>query len=98
MKQWRVFITPTAEKLAKNLEPKAKHFILNEFPDIVRKNPLAGDKLSGPLSWLRSFHFSSEGKPYRIAYSVNLEESEIVVHYMGYRGKFYEKLRRHFGR
>ena len=32
MKQWRVFITPTAEKLIKTLPPRARYFTLNESP------------------------------------------------------------------
>ena len=98
MKQWRVFVTPTAEKLTKTLPFRARDFILKEFPGLVKKNPFAGSQLSGPLSRFRSFHFSSEGKPYRIAYSIDQNVSEIIVHYVGYRGNFYERLRRYVGR
>ena len=93
MKNWRVFITPAAERSAKKLPKEVCRFVLEEFPRIVRNNPFIGDQLSGPLDWLRSFHFLSRMGPYRIAYSLDSKTTKIVIHYAGYRGGFYEKLR-----
>ena len=53
-----------------------------------------GILLSPPLEWLRSFHFSFEGKPYRIAYSLDFKARKIYIHYADYRGGFYERLKR----
>lgn len=94
MKGWRVFITSAAEKAVKRLPLEVQNFVLIEFPEIIRKNPFAGERLSGPLNWLRSFHFSINSKPYRIAYSVDSKTSKIFIHYAGHRGSFYERLRR----
>lgn len=94
MKNWRVFITPIAEHSAKKLTKEVRQFVLEEFPKLVKNNPFIGDQLSGPLNWLRSFHFSIEGKPYRVVYGLDIKTSRIVIHYAGYRGGFYEKLRR----
>ena len=94
MRKWRVFITPAAERVVKKLPYDANVFVLKEFPRLLKENPFIGEQLSGPLSWLRSFHFSVNGKPYRSAYEVKEKESRVIIHYAGYRGGFYERLRR----
>ncbi len=94
MTDWRVFITPAAERAARKLPSPARTFILEEFPHRVAADPLIGEPLTAPLAWLRSFHFSSESKPYRIAYAIESSRSRIVIHYAGYRGGFYERLRK----
>ena len=88
-------MTPAAERTIKKLPKNGSVFVLEEFPMIAKANPFIGQQLSGSLSWLRSFHFAVEGKPYRIAYSVNQKREEIIIHYAGYRGGFYERLRKH---
>lgn len=93
MKNWRVFITPAAERSAKKLPKEISRFVLEEFPNLVGRNPFVGDQLSGPLDWLRSFHFSSRMGPYRIAYSLDSKTNKIIIHYAGYRSGFYEKLK-----
>lgn len=94
MQKWRVFITPAAERVVKKLPQEARHFVLEEFSTLVKKNPFIGEQLSGPLSWLRSFHFSVKGKPYRVAYEIKERELRAIIHYADYRGGFYERLRR----
>lgn len=94
MKTWRVFITPAAERVAKKLPPKVQNFIFYGFPDQVRMDPLIGQQLSGPLDWLRSFHFSMDGQPYRIAYGIEPKIRKVTIHYADYRNHFYERLRR----
>ena len=96
MRRWRVFITPAAERVAKKLPRQVQNFISEEFPKLVKDNPLIGGELSGPLVWLRSFHFSVDSRPYRIVYELKEKDSKIVIHYAGYRGGFYERLRRLF--
>ena len=91
---WRVFITPAAERIIKKLPKEAAIFILEEFPSLIKKDVLAGSPLSGPLSQLRSFHFSIAGKPYRIAYETDTKNKKVIIHYAGYRGDLYERLRR----
>lgn len=94
MADWRVFITSAAERAARELPVVAHTFVLEAFPRQVAADPMIGEPLTGPLVWLRSFHFTSEGKPYRIAYAAESAESRIVIHYAGYRGGFYERLRK----
>lgn len=98
MNGWRVLITPSAERAIRKLPKKCGEFVFEAFPKVAKENPLAGQQLSGPLSWLRSFHFSVEGKPYRVAYSLDSRKREIIIHYGGYRGGFYERLRKHLQR
>lgn len=69
-----------------------------EFPRIVREDPFVGEPLTGPLAWLRSFHFSIGGQPYRIAYSVDGPTAKILIHFVGHRSAFYERLRKKLGR
>jgi len=94
MKKWRVFITPAAERAVKRLPQKVRDFVLNDFLTQVKENPFIGGQLSGPLSWLRSFHFSIGGRPHRIAYELKRKELKAIIHYVDYRGGFYERLLR----
>ncbi|KKW17010.1 MAG: hypothetical protein UY56_C0005G0035 [Parcubacteria group bacterium GW2011_GWA1_50_14] len=95
MKDWRVFITPAAERALKKLPQEVRQFVLEGFSEKIRANPFLGDQLSGPLAWLRSFHFSSKGKPYRVVYNVESETSRVIIYYAGHRAEFYERLRKH---
>ena len=97
MTRWRVFITPAAERALKGLPRDVEHFILGEFAGIIRRNPFAGTQLSGPLAWLHSFHFTIGGQPYRVAYSIDRTASKILVHFVGHRSGFYERVRKRLG-
>jgi mRNA-degrading endonuclease RelE of RelBE toxin-antitoxin system len=57
---------------------------------------LAGNKLSGPLYSLYSFHFKSDNVNYRIAYTIDRGKHEVVIHLADTRENFYQKLRRLF--
>lgn len=94
---WRVFITPAAERALKKLPNSVRYFVENKVPSLLKLNPFVGDQLSGPLSWLRSFHFAVSGKPYRVAYSVDAKSRKVIIHFVGYRGGFYERIRRLLG-
>src|SRR3989344_1916033 len=97
MTHWRVFVTPTGDRSSHKLPVKVKSFVLDEFPSQVSGNPLIGEPLHGPLSWLRSFHFTISGTPYRIAYEIDAKNQYIRIHYAGYRGDFYKRLHRALG-
>ena len=94
MEPWRVFLTTSAERVLKKLPPGVSSFVSDEFPPIVKQNPLCGGSLTGPLAWLRSYHFNVGGSPYRVAYEMKEKERKIVIHYVDYRGGFYDRLRR----
>lgn len=69
---------------------------LFEMTAILEQNPYVGEKLSGSLSFLRSFHFSVDGITYRAIYTVDEERKEITFHLAGVRENFYEKVKRLF--
>ena len=94
MESWRVFITPAAERSVKKLLSRVSSFVSDEFPRIVKENPFCGEPLTSQLAWLRSYHFNVSGSPYRIAYELKEKERKIVIHYVDYRGGFYDRLRR----
>lgn len=92
-----VFITPAAERACKKLPRKVADFVFQELVGILRENPFAGKPLAPPLTPLRSFHFSREGQPYRAAYEVKEASQKAIIHFVGYRGNFYARLRRLLG-
>ncbi len=59
-------------------------------------NPYVGERLSSPLDFLYSYHFTVFGKYFRAAYTINASVKTITVHYIGPRGEFYKRLRRLF--
>ena len=90
-----LLVTPSAKKSLKKL-PRQVHEDLIAEAKILEENPLAGEKLSGALHFLRSFHFKSGGVGYRLAYTINHDKKQIIIHLAGPRENFYEKLRRLF--
>ena len=65
--------------------------------NLLASNPYLGERLSSPLAFLYSYHFTVFGKYFRAAYAVNTAEREITIYYVGPRGEFYKRLRRIFG-
>ncbi len=58
--------------------------------------PHLGERLSGPLAFLYSYHFSVFGQNFRAAYTINTGERKIIIQYIGPRGEFYKRLKRLF--
>ena len=92
---YQIVITPSAKRSLKKLPVKVRNDLLNASL-ALEVNPLIGEKLTGPLSFLYSFHFRSQGVDYRLAYTINIPEKKIIVHLAHTRENFYEKLRRLF--
>ncbi len=63
---------------------------------ILEIDPVAGEKLSGSLNFLYSFHFKYKNVDYRCAYTVQEEKKLIEIHFADVRENFYQKLRRIF--
>jgi len=84
-------ITPSAKRSLKKLPLKLRTEIV-KTTDILEKNPLAGEKLSGNLRFLYSFHFKYMGVQYRIAYTVEREKKLVIIHFVDKRENFYQKL------
>ena len=89
-----VFLTPAAERSCKKLPREVADFVFQELAGILGDDPLIGKPLSPPLAPLRSFHFSRSGQPYRAAYEIHGVSQKVIIHFIGYRGNFYERLRR----
>jgi mRNA-degrading endonuclease RelE of RelBE toxin-antitoxin system len=92
---YRRLISNSAKRSIKKL-PLAVRKILFEETEILEQNPYVGEKLSGSLSFLHSFHFSVQGATYRAVYEIDEERKEITSHLAGIRENFYEKVRRLF--
>lgn len=89
------FVTPSARRSLKKL-PHQIRLELVEATKILETNPYAGEKLSGALNFLYSFHFKSGNIEYRVAYTIDQESKMIILHFAHTRENFYEKLRRLF--
>lgn len=92
---YQLVITPSGKRSLMRLSHDAQHALL-EAAQALRENPFAGEKLTGSLSFLWSFHFKHQNVQYRIAYAINDEQKLIVVHYTGPRENFYDRVRRLF--
>ncbi len=63
---------------------------------VLEINPHAGEKLHGPLSFLFSFHVAFRAVHYRVAYSIDEKQQLVIIHLVGPRENFYDRLRRLF--
>ena len=93
---FEIVITRTAKKSAKKL-PKAVREEIVKQSQQLKENPYLGEKLAGSLHFLYSFHLTIEGIHYRFVYTVDIEKQQIVVHLVGPREGFYQRLRRLLG-
>ena len=92
---YRRVVTASAHRSLKRL-PRLVREDLLRVTEILEDNPLAGDKLSGPLHFLYSLHFKSNNVNYRVAYTIDHDKRLIEVHLADTRENFYLKLRRLF--
>lgn len=90
---YSLLITPTGQRSLKKL-PKSLQKILLELSLSLKDNPLAGEKLKGSLTFLRSLHTRIKNTDYRIAYEIIETKSELVIHYLASRENFYKQLER----
>ena len=88
-------VTPSARRSLKKLPLRVREELLSAT-EILETNPYAGEKLTGSLSFLYSFHFKTKNVDYRAAYTVDETEKQVVIHFAHTRENFYEKLRRLF--
>ena len=87
----QIFITPSAKKEVKKL-PKSVRIIALESSQELKNNPYLGEKLSGSLNFLYSFHFKVSGKDYRLVYTIDNKNKIIIIHLIQIRENFYHKL------
>jgi mRNA-degrading endonuclease RelE of RelBE toxin-antitoxin system len=93
--RYRVYITPSARREAKRFPKRIKDAIL-EASDVLARDPLAGERLTGSIRMLYSFHFTVGESQYRVAYSLDYPHQGVIVHLIHSRENFYEKLKRIF--
>jgi len=92
---YRVYITPSARKETKKL-PKRVRIAAVEATKTLERDPFAGERLTGSLHMLYSFHFAAGESQYRITYSLDHPHQLVIVHLIQSRENFYEKLKRIF--
>jgi len=83
---------PSFRKDLKNLDKPLRQKIF-DLLDYIAQSPNIGERLTGDLGDIFSYHFSYSGTQYRIAYT--LKESEIIIYFIsvGVRENFYTKLK-----
>ena len=92
---YRLVVTPSAKRSLKKLPLQVREDLI-EATKNLESDPYAGEKLSGPLYFLYSFHFKSGNVEYRVAYTIDHKQKMIMIHFAHTRENFYEKLRRLF--
>lgn len=92
---YELVITPSAKRSLKKFPRRVREDLI-EAVTLLETNPYVGEKLSGDLHFLYSFHFKSRNVGYRVAYTINHEKKFVTIHFAHTRENFYEKLRRLF--
>lgn len=92
---YQLVITPSAKRTAKRLPRNVRKEIVAQSQKL-KENPYLGEKLSSSLHFLYSFHIKFKGVEYRLAYTIDESRKLIIVHLVGPRENFYEKLKRLF--
>jgi len=93
---FEIVVTRTAKKSAKKLPKSVREEIVKQSHQL-KENPYLGEKLSGSLHFLYSFHLTIGGTHYRFAYAIDTEKKQIIVHLVGPREGFYQRLKRLLG-
>ena len=92
---YKIYITPSARKEARKLPKRVREAVI-DASRVVAREPFAGERLTGSLHMLYSYHFTSGNSQYRIAYSLDHPHQLVIVHLIQSRQNFYEKLKRLF--
>ena len=95
MTQYKVLISSAADKTFEKMPRRMRGEVEKEI-SLLSLNPYTGERLTGPLDFLYSYHFTVFGKAFRAAYTINTAEKKLTLHYIGPRGGFYERLKRFF--
>lgn len=73
----QVVITPSARREVKKL-PKKVRLTAFEISKKLEDSPYLGEKLSGSLYFIYSYHFKVDGKNYRFAYTIDSKNHLII--------------------
>ena len=88
-----LLILRSAAQFLKKLDRLLKMKVLQVLEEIAQ-NPLLGQKLTGDLKTVYSYHFRDNGVEYRLAYLFHEEDERIIVIFVGTRENFYAELRK----
>ena len=88
-----VRLTGAATRDLRKLSSSVQTIIRNELVRIAR-NPYAGKKLQGSLSYLRSTPVTHRATAYRIAYEIIEDMVVVEIVMIGKREGFYQRLER----
>lgn len=92
---YQIVITPSTKRAAKKLPKDVRKEIINQSRGL-KENPYLGEKLSSSLHFLYSFHIKFKNIEYRLAYTIDDSRKLIIIHLVGPRENFYEKLKKLF--
>jgi mRNA-degrading endonuclease RelE of RelBE toxin-antitoxin system len=92
---YKVVVTSSAKRAAKKLPVSIRREAIKRSLELSA-NPYTGEKLTSSLRFLFSLHFKYKNVQYRIAYTVNIKQKLIIVHLIGPRENFYNKLKKLF--
>lgn len=88
---YRFEITSSALRAAKKLPKNVRRVIIKKS-QVLKKNPLRGEKLRGKYSFLRSLHLSFKGTEYRVIYELDKKKQKIYIRYADSRENLYQNL------
>ncbi len=88
-------VTSSAKRSLRKLPVRVREDLISATT-VLETNPFAGERLSGALHFLYSFHFKSDNISYRLVYTLDHEKKQAIIHFAGTRENFYEKVRRLF--
>jgi len=88
---YQLEITSAGRRAAKKLPKKVRQAIVSKS-QVLKTNPLAGEKLRGKYHFLRSFHLSLKGTQYRVIYEIDKKKQKIYIRYADSRENLYRDL------
>ncbi len=85
---------PAVKKDLKKIDAMLRERLKNELIPKLLSDPQDGDKLTGPLKGIRSYHFAEGKTQYRIAYLIEKEAFTLTILMIAKRESFYKILRK----
>ncbi len=95
---FNILLTNTANKGQKKLDKPLRLKVRDSLMIIAQDPENNGEKLSTPLTDVYSHHLKYKGKEFRIAYTINFDNSTVTIHLIAAHENFYRKLKGKLGR
>ena len=90
---YEIFLTNTANKSQKNLDKPLRIKIRDSLLEIAEDPENTGEKLVSPLTDIYSHHIKYKGKEFRVAYTIDTDNSIVMIHLIAGHENFYKKLK-----